>query len=92
MMDTEFGIEALKDRVLYDTIVEHRRLYYNLKYVDYDKHAPQQIDFVPPEHELERWRKDYDEMQRHFILGEALPFDDLILRIKELRKRFSRIS
>ena len=88
LMDTEYGREALEDRTLYDAVVEHRRVYYDLKYVDYDRHSPERIDFIPPESELERWREDYAEMQRHFILGSALPFDELMVRMKELRERF----
>ena len=35
LMDTEYGKEALSNRKLYDTIVEHRKAYYTLK-VNYD--------------------------------------------------------
>lgn len=45
LMDTEYGREALADRTLYDAIVEHRRAYYALKYVNYDLHAPATINF-----------------------------------------------
>jgi len=92
LMDTPFGKEALADKELYDTIVEHRRLYYDLKYVDYGRHAPDRIDFIPPASELESWRSDYAEMQRHFIFGKALPFDDLLKRMEELRERFRAIE
>ena len=92
LMDTPYGKEALADRELYDNIVEHRQLYYDLKYVDYGRHAPDRIDFIPPASELENWRSDYAEMQRHFIFGKALPFDDLLNRMEELRERFRAIG
>ena len=43
LMDSTYGLEALRNRQLYDTIVEHRRTYYALKYVDYNQHAPRFI-------------------------------------------------
>lgn len=92
LMDTPYGEEALVDKELYDTIVEHRRLYYDLNYVDYELHALDKIDFIPPTSELERWRSDYAEMQRHFIFGKALSFDDLLKRMEELRERFRAIG
>lgn len=49
IMDTEYGRDALADRSLYDAIVEHRRIYYALNYVNYDLHNPASIDFMVPE-------------------------------------------
>lgn len=91
LMDTPFGRNALADKELYDAIVEHRKNYYDLKYVNYDLLAPEKIDFLPPVSEIENWHNDYAEMQRHFIFGKALPFDDLLERLTELRERFRRL-
>lgn len=88
MMDTPYGREAIADKDLYNAIVEHRKTYYDLKYVDYGLHAPDKIDFLPPASEIERWKADYAEMQRHFIFGSALSFEDLMERMEELRDRF----
>ena len=92
LMDTPYGREALADKNLYNAIVEHRKIYYNLKYVDYGLHAPDKIDFLPPTSEIEHWKADYAEMQRHFIFGSALSFDDLMKRMEELRDRFRKTS
>jgi len=87
LMNTEYGKEALADRALYDSIVEHRRTYYALKYVNYDLHAPSSINFLIPEKEREAWAQDYADMQRFFIYGESLEFDELMKRIEELQER-----
>ena len=89
LMDTDYGREALADKKLYEAIVEHRRTYYALKYVDYDKHARGVISFVPPVDVREDWRRDYADMQQFFIYGESLGFDELISRIEELQKRLN---
>lgn len=87
LMDTEYGKAALADDELYHAIVEHRRTYYALKYVDYDRHARETISFLPPASELDNWRQDYANMQTFFIYADALDFDALMERMKELQRR-----
>lgn len=87
LMDTEYGREALADRTLYDAIVEHRRAYYALKYVNYDLHAPASIIFMIPEQVIESWKADYADMRRFFIYGQSLEFDALMQKIAELQER-----
>ena len=86
-MDSDFGKAALTDKALYDAIIEHRQAYYALKYVDYSLHHPDTINILPPEHVLEDWRQDYSNMQRYFIYGESLDFEQLMKRIQELQSR-----
>ena len=92
LMDTEYGHAALADLSLYKAIVEHRQAYYALKYVDYAKLNPSVISILPPEHVIDEWRKDYANMQRYFIYGQSLPFDDLMRRIRDLQDRLRAIG
>ena len=92
IMDTMYGKEAIADRQLYDAIVAHRRKYYALKYVDYHKHSPSTISFIPPEEVIADWGKDYDNMRKHFFYGSALSFDEILLRIRELQDRIRKIE
>ena len=87
LMDTAYGRETLADRSLYDAIVEHRKAYYALKYVNYDLHAPATIDFMLPEQAREAWKADYTDMRRFFIYGQSLEFDALMQRMRELNER-----
>lgn len=86
-MDTEYGKEALSNRKLYDSIVEHRKAYYALKYVNYDLHSPSTISFIIPESAMEAWQDDYADMRRFFIYGESLEFDELMQKMRELQER-----
>lgn len=72
-------------------IVKHRESYYSLKYVDYERHTPERIDFVPPMLIREDWHRDYDNMLLSFIYGEAPDFDTLMERMEELRERFRNV-
>lgn len=89
--DTVYGKEALADRALYDAIVEHRRTYYALKYVNYDLHNPSAINFMIPDQERDAWVQDYADMQRFFIYGRSLEFDVLMKRIEELQEQIHLI-
>ena len=91
LMDTEYGKEALADRKLYEAIVEHRRAYYALKYVDYDQHNPATIKFMIPEHALEAWKSDYANMRRFFIYGHSLEFEELMRKMAELQEKVRNI-
>ena len=87
LMDTDFGRDALKNRELYSEIVEHRRVFYALKYFDYDKHAPSTVTIIPPEQLMHLWKDDYEEMRKSYIYGHALTFEELIARMEELVQR-----
>ena len=43
LMDTNYGKAALEDTSLYQAIVEHRRKFYHLGYVNYDLDYPAAI-------------------------------------------------
>ena len=93
IMDTDYGMEALTDPSLYKAIVEHRRKFYHLGYVDYDLDYPDKIDFVPVGETLEAFRRDYnDNMVNGYIYGEAIDFDKVMRRITDLRERFRNMS
>jgi hypothetical protein len=77
----------LSNRELYDAIVEHRKAYYALKYVNYDLHAPSTINFAIPESVIGAWKDDYADMRRFFIYGESLEFDALLQKMRELQER-----
>ena len=88
LMDTEYGRTALTDLTLYHGIVEHRRRFYHVGYVDYDKELPGAICIVPSAGLRDAYAADYEEMRGSFIYGEALEFEVLMERMKELEGRF----
>lgn len=91
LMDTAFAADALKNDGLYEAIVAHRAKFYHVGGVRYDSDARDVIDFVPKGDFLESYRSDYEQMQRSFIYGKSLGFDELVIRLEELRGRFRRL-
>jgi len=92
LMDTEHGKQAIADAHLYQTIVEHREQYNTVRGLDYTKHHPHTIDFIPPDEVLQPWESDYKAMQQNMIYGDSLPFAKLIVRLEELRGRFRTLK
>ena len=92
LMDTEYGKEALANHTLYEAIVDHRRAYYALKYVNYDLHNPATINFMIPEQAMEAWKTDDADMRRVFIYGQSLEFEELMQRMAELQERVRHIE
>lgn len=92
LMHTPYAAMALKNAALYHEIVEHRRKFYHVGYVDYDKELPANIQIVPDEELMSAYETDYNEMKESFIYGDALDFKELIKKIADIEQRFRLIS
>jgi hypothetical protein len=92
IMDTKYGINALQDRELYQTIVQHRKLLFSVNELDYNLHQPQTINVIPPDKVLKEWEKDYKDLIESMIYGKKLSWNDLLLRIKELTDRINKLD
>ena len=92
LMDTEHGIEALKNIDLYNNIVAHREKFNPLRGLDYSNHNPNNISIIPPETVIKDYEKDYEAMTSFMIYGDLLKFNHLMKRILELQTRINRIS
>lgn len=91
LMDTEFAASALKDKELYNTIVDHRKKLTPVKGIDYANHSTDKINPIPPNSIIGDWEKDYREMQQSMFHNPSLPFDKLIERIYELKNRINSL-
>ncbi|MEI7502498.1 MAG: nucleotidyl transferase AbiEii/AbiGii toxin family protein [Paludibacter sp.] len=91
MMDKDFAKNALNDKVLYNTIVEHRRKLTPERGVDYANHAPSKINIIPPKNIIGEWEKDYKDMQESMFYLPSLPFDELMGRMVELNERINSV-
>lgn len=87
IMDTPIAEEALTDKELYYSVIEHRRIFIGLKGFDYTTLLPKSIQIVPPTEIYGAWKADYETMQETMIYGESLPFDKLVEKIKVLNER-----
>lgn len=89
---TEFAQKALKDKALYESIVQHRERFNAMRGIDYNLHYPPYLNPIPPKGLLSEWKKDYKRMQKEMIYGESLDFDELIEVIKKISKQFNALA
>jgi Nucleotidyl transferase AbiEii toxin, Type IV TA system len=88
MMDTDFGLNAVQNDALFQTIVAHRKKYTPIKNIDYSFHTPQNINIIPPDDRMAAWKQDYQVMKANMIYGDAPSFETLLKRMNLLKKRF----
>ena len=79
---------ALNDSDLYYDIVEHRKKFYHVGYVDYDKELPSSITILPTKNLIPYFEDDYKAMRLSFIYGDSLNFDELLIFLEKLQERF----
>jgi hypothetical protein len=87
-MDHPFGLSAVEDTELFATIVAFRQKYTTVRGISYDNHTPTTLAFLPPSSVNEAWRQDYAEMRENMFYGETLEYDQVLVRLEELHKRF----
>lgn len=88
MMDKPFVSEAMNNKTLYEDIVSHRSQFTAWSGLDYTKHLPQTINFVPPAHIEAALQDDYRQMLIGFIYAEAPSFNEIMQSLQDLQKRF----
>jgi len=86
LSQTEYSGIALQNTELYKTIVSHRSKFNAISGIDYAKHNPANIKFIPPDAIIKMWEADYEEMKESMIYGQPLEFDKLINKLTELQK------
>jgi hypothetical protein len=91
LSQTEYAKNALQNTDLYYTIVKHRSIFTPISGIDYTKHAPENIQFIPPHNLLSLWEKDYQDMKASMFYGDSLSFSELISRLTELQYKINSI-
>ena len=92
MTDMPIASEALANQHLFRSVVEHRRMFIGLKDFDYDTLVPEKINIVPPANIVNLWKTDYETMQNTMIYGSSLPFDKLMVKIKQLNDQINQME
>lgn len=83
LMRSEYALNAINDKSLYQTIVKHRQAFYHMGGIDYNLHQPQTLDPLPTPEFMDAWEIDYRLMQEQMIYGDSPSFQTIIAAIKE---------
>ena len=92
IVNTPIAEEALNDKDLYLSVMEHRRVFIGLRGFDYSTLLPQTLNIVPPADIQNLWRQDYRDMQESMIYGDSPSFEQLIEKLKMLNARINSLN
>lgn len=87
MTQAEIGEKVISEKALYEELVDYRRRYHKLNWVNYDSLKRTTIDFIPPDEILDHYKADYEIMQREMIYGPSPGFNDLIHFLRHFQSR-----
>lgn len=90
---TSYADKALNDKILYETIVNHRYTFTRISGVDYNWHQPATINFLPLPKVRKDWENDYRQMLESMIYEENPPsFEQLIAELTKLNKKINALN
>lgn len=92
ILETPVAEQALADKELYLSVVEHRRTFIGLRGFDYSTLLPGTLDIIPPDSIIDSWRQDYKRMQETMIYGDSPSFDKMIETLKGLNQRIHTLE
>lgn len=92
LIDSGYIDKALADMELYQTIINHRESLTNLTWVDYSKHQPETLNFIPHDDILKDWEKDYSAMKESMFYGKSEKFEDLIEKLRSLNQKINSLN
>ena len=81
IVTTDFGINALRNKELFEEIISHRKVFTPIKTVDYEKLKIENLKIIPPKEFFNKYENDYIEMQENMIYGNSMTFKSLINKI-----------
>lgn len=92
ILETPVAEQALAEKELYLSVVEHRRTFIGLRGFDYSTLLPRTLDIIPPDSIIDSWRQDYKRMQETMIYGDSPSFDKMIETLKGLNQRIHTLE
>ena len=93
LANSEVAEKAINDKVLYETIVNHRFTFSKVGGVDHNSLHPKTLDPTQIPEVIEAWKADYQKMREQMIYEEKPPtFDELHASIEKLKARLSKLD
>lgn len=86
---TEYATNAIHDKELFETIVNHRYVFTKLGGVDYNMHKTKLLQPIPSTNLDEEWKDDYRKMQEQMIYGDSPAYEDLVKGIRAFLKKMN---
>ena len=76
---------------LFSVVAEHRAVFFNQNWVDYNTLRPGSLCLVPREDQILTWRQDYNSMRGVRFFGAVPDFDEILKVVSGFEREFNRI-
>jgi hypothetical protein len=83
------GAKAAQDRQLFERVAAHREVFFHWSWVDYSTIRPGTLRLLPLPHQVEAWRKDYQEMRGAMFFGEVPDFEEILNVVGKFQRDFN---
>lgn len=83
---SEFGEAAIQNKALFESIIEHRKVFTPMKTTNYEGLTLQNLNFIPTADFINQYKADYRQMQESMIHGESPKFEVLLEKITNALK------
>jgi len=80
---------AIQNPYLFSGVAEHRTIFFNQHWVDYDTLRPGSLCLLPREDQIATWRQDYNAMRGEMFFGEVPDFDEILKVVGIFEREFN---
>ena len=79
---------AIADMALFSEVAAHRKVFFNVSWVDYDTLFAETLDILPAETHVDDWGKDYVAMQAEMFSEVPPDFKTILDRVSAFQHEF----
>ena len=81
---------AIQNLELFTSVAEHRSVFFNQNWVDYDTIQRGSLRLVPGDDQIAAWRQDYQSMQNEMFFGTVPDFYEIMRVVGDFQNMFNR--
>ncbi len=90
LLRSGIGDKAAQDDALFDSVADHRRVFFRQSWVDYDTLRRGSLKILPSTDRMGDWEGDYIAMESYFFPGAAPPsWEQIIEAIRKFEEEFN---
>lgn len=83
---------AIENRELFVGVAEHRAIFFNQNWMDYDSLRPGSLCLLPREDQISAWRQDYNAMRESMFFGTVPDFNEILDVVGDFEREFNRVK
>lgn len=81
---------AIQNSELFTSVAEHRAIFFNQNWVDYDTIQRGSLRFLPADDKITAWKQDYQAMQNEMFFGAVPDFYEIMRVVGDFQDIFNR--